>query len=49
MSRKFKGYCSGNKNTVLIILNIIMAVVLGILMWGEKKKSYFTMILGDVL
>lgn len=33
------GYRSGNKNTVLIILIVIMAVVLGILMWGEKKKS----------
>lgn len=33
------GYRSDNKNTVLIILIVIMAVVLGILMWGEKKKS----------
>ena len=41
MSRKFNGggYRSDNKNTVLIILIVIMAVVLGILMWGEKKKS----------
>lgn len=41
MSRKFMGggYRSGNKNTVLIILIVIMAVVLGILMWGEKKRS----------
>lgn len=33
------GYRSGNKNTVLIILIVIMAVVLGILMWNEKKES----------
>ena len=41
MSRKFMGggYRSGNKNTVLIILIVIMAVVLGILMWGDKKNS----------
>lgn len=43
MSRKFMcvggGYRSGNKNTVLIILIVIMAVVLGILMWNEKKES----------
>lgn len=40
MSRKFRGGDrSGNKNTVLIILIVIMAIVLGILMWGEKKKS----------
>lgn len=41
MSRKFNGggYRSDNKNTVLIILIVIMAVVLGILMWGEKKNS----------
>ena len=26
-------------STVLIILIVIMAVVLGILMWGENKKS----------
>ena len=41
MSRKFMGggYRSGNKNTVLITLIVIMAVVLGILMWNEKKES----------
>lgn len=41
MGHKFMGggYRSGNKNTVLIILIVIMAVVLGILMWGEKKKA----------
>lgn len=41
MSRKFMGggYRSGNKNTVLIILIAIMAVVLGVLMWNEKKES----------
>ena len=40
MSCKFRGgYRRGNKNTVLIILIVIMAVVLGVLMWGEKKKS----------
>ena len=41
MSRKFMGggYRGGNKNTVLIILIVVMAVALGILMWGEKKKS----------
>jgi len=40
MSRKFKGgYRGGNKNTVLIILIVVMLAALSILMWDGKKKS----------
>ena len=33
------GYRGGNKNTVLIILIVVMVAALSILMWGEKKKA----------
>lgn len=33
------GYRGGNKNTVRIILIVVMLAALSILMWGEKKKT----------
>lgn len=40
MSRKLDGeYRSGNRNKAQIILIVVMVAALGILMWGEKRKS----------
>lgn len=40
MSRKLDGeYRSGNRNKAQIILIVVMVAVVGILMWGEKRKS----------
>ena len=40
MSRKLNGeYRSGNRNKAQIILIVVMVAVVGILMWGEKRKS----------
>ena len=40
MSRKLNGeYRSGNRNKAQIILIVVMVAALGILMWGEKRKS----------
>ncbi len=40
MSRKLDGeYRSGNRNKAQIILIVVMVAVVGILMWGEKRKT----------